>query len=344
MRYRRATNLSYDNLDKFLYATNSLLSNLLSDSKYSREEKNFFEYVCPNSIENFISGEIFSEGIIKISSQAYLSTDKKIFCQLSLAYLLHCRLNLKMERCAPCFFYCEAFDSYLYDILCHEAWENSFQWEKRDRELCRRDHFFDNFLKMSFTFSFPLSGMKYIWYGSRYSINDGHQFEIKIDFNYGSFMRFLLTENGNPIHLKDFKTTRSFWDWLVTEDGTKIVKLPRGNTPYRLEDGCTADIDLLIYTLCLGHDKKIFERLQFLRDEAYPNRTQIKPDTPNFSDETEEQAVKDYLIELLKDSKERLTRIRKEIRREGQVPKKIPKRILLEVNEDLKRAKLKPLF
>lgn len=342
MKYKRTINLSYDNLDKFLYATNSLLGSLLSDSKYSREEKLFYEYVCPNSIENFISGEIFSEGIIKISPQADLSTDKKIFCQLSLAYLLHCRLNLKMERCAPCFFYCEAFDSYLYDVLCYEAWDNSTQWEKRDRGLCGRNNFFDNFLKMSFIFSSPLSGIKYIWYGSRYSINDGHQFEVKSDFNYGSFMRFLLTENGNPIHLKDFKTTRSFWDWLVTEvneKGTKIVKLPRGNTPYRLEDGCTADLDLLIYTLCLGHDEKIFERLRVLREEAYPNRTQIKPDTPNL-DETEETAVKTFLIELLKDSKKRLARIR----REEPIPKRIPKRILLEINENLNREKLKPLF
>lgn len=338
MPYERHTKLNYENLDEFLCVTDSLLFSLFSDSRYSIREKSFYEFICPNSVENFISGEIFSDGMIKIFPQAELATGTKIFCMLSLSYFLHSRFNYKLRRGNPDFYTFKAFDLYLYDILRYWAWDNCPQWEKRDKELCGKEHFFENFLKLSFCF-LDSFGMEHVWRGSQYSSDDGHQFEVKSGFNYGAYMRFLLTENGNPIHCNFRKSTRGFWDWLVTDD-TKAVKLPRGNTPYRLEDGCTADIDLLVFTLCLGLDEKIFNRLRSLRAEAYPNRTQIKPDIPNFFNETEEKAVKIHLREMLKDSKERLARIRKK----EQVPKRIPKRILDELNEDLKKSKLKPLF
>ena len=286
MPYERQTKLSYDNLDKFVHVTDSLLCNLFSsDIKYSRRnggEKSIYDFISPqNSIENFISGEIFSsEGIIRISSRTELTTGTKIFVMLALAYFLHCRLNYKYERCNPDFYNCKSFDLYLYNILCYWAWDTcQNNWERRDKYLCGAEHFFENFLKLSFRFCDSF-GIEHIWKGSQYSDDDDHSFQVKPGFDYGGYMRFLLSENGNPIHCNFGKSTRSFWQ--------KYTNLARGNDPYRIEDGKTSSMDLIVYCLSLGLEEDTLNRLISLRNEAYPNRAIINPDTPNFGEQEHE--------------------------------------------------------
>ncbi len=115
----KSPNVPEENLSA---ATVALLTKLFSDSKYSSEEKLFFQFLFENGIENFISGEIFTAHMIRLDSD-----DKQadvFFCQMGLAYLLHQLHNAKLNRGTPQNFRMEIFDLYLYDINC-QAEKNS---------------------------------------------------------------------------------------------------------------------------------------------------------------------------------------------------------------------------
>lgn len=336
MPYERPKNLDNNKSDKFLRATIALLCNLFSESKYSSDDKLLFDCICFNGIENYISGEIFSEGAIRISPQSNLSQDKKIFYQLVLAYVLHCRLNYKLERCQYELCTFETFDNYLYEILCYAAWENCQHWEERNKDLCGVRSFFDNMLHTSFRFISPY-GAEYIWRGSKYSPvnNKCHRFEIEADFDYGSYLRFLLTKYGNPLHYDFGDSTRSFWDNIVK------LRLRRSNSPHRLEDGPTAEIDLIIFCLALGLEEKTLNRLIFLRDKAYTDRRPTRPTTPHFANPQQEQQVKNRLREFLRgDANQRLARARAN----QPLIHVIPHQMLLDVNNDLAQSNLPTLF
>lgn len=329
MSYERLENINPNDSDKFLQATTTLLCSLFSDLKYSNEEKLLYGYICRNSIEDFINGEIFSEGAIRIFPLKNIGIDKKVFYQLCLTYLLHCRLNFKLERCQPELYNFKTFDSYLYDILCYSAWKNCSQWEDRDKTLCSKKNFFDNFCKTSFHFNLNIPygiQAEYVWCGSKYSSasNDCQQFEIETDFDYGSYMRFLLSENGNPIRVNFGNSTRRFWD--------DFIKLGRSNSPYRLEDGCTADIDLTIFCIALCLDEKNLNRLKLLRSKAYPSKTPIRPSIPRFANPTEEKDVNEKLTNLLKFSRQKL----EETIANQQIRKTIPRIMLSKANAHLK--------
>ena len=171
----------------------------------------------------------------------------------------------------------------------------------------------------------------------KYSLvnNKCHRFEIEADFDYGSYLRFLLTKYGNPLHYDFGDSTRSFWNNIVK------LRLRRSNSPHRLEDGPTAEIDLIIFCLALGLEEKTLNRLIFLRDKAYTDRRPTRPTTPHFANPQQEQQVKNRLRELLRgDANQRLARARAN----QPLIHVIPHQMLLDVNNDLAQSNLPTLF
>lgn len=75
--------------EKLSRTTVALLTKLFSDTKYSNEEKLFFQYLFENGIENFISGEIFTAHMIRLNFKDQQNEADKFCCQMELAYLLH---------------------------------------------------------------------------------------------------------------------------------------------------------------------------------------------------------------------------------------------------------------
>ena len=97
-------------------------------------------------------------------------------------------------------------------------------------------------------------------------------------------------------------------------------------------------MDLIVYCLSLGLEEDTLNRLISLRNEAYPNRAIINPDTPNFGEQ--EHEVTKLLREFLRDSAHRLTNARAN----EPIPKRIPRQMLLDVNNDLAKLNLPTLF
>lgn len=318
---------------KKLYgATIALLCSLFSDVRYSDAEKFFYECICQNGVENFISGEIFTDNAIKLILPKNADADQKLFYHLAAAYLLHCRHNAKLERCEPEKYNVEAPDKFLYDALCYLAWKNYSQWEQRNPDSFRLSNFFDKLLKTSLIFHSP-DGIVHVWRGAKYSVNDKNCCQIKLKViesflyrNYGDCLKYLMTKAGNSIH--DFGTsTRSFWN--------KFINLSRSKGYNGLEDICTADVDLILFCMSLGLDDEIFKKLIDLRNKTYPNEQPKQPRTPALVD-----GEANYLQDLLKLSKIRLAATRQKV----SEPQDIPRRMLLNVNIHLLKRGLKPII
>lgn len=198
-------------------------------------------------------------------------------------------------------------------------WQNEEQWTKVDQNFFELEKFFQKLIRLSFRFVSPLTGTEYIWRGSAYSPNDHNcrQIEIKARYtDYGAYLRYLLTKRGN--HIDNYsRTSRTFWK--------KFIRLGRANDPYRLEDICTADIDLILICLSLALDEEVFNTLVDLRDQTYPGLDPVNPDTPMIFGERQLEALK----VLLKNSAARLAEAKLELN--GDLSN-LPRRMLLDAN------------
>lgn len=83
--------------DKFYDATVALLGILFSDSRYGENDRQVLDVIC-RGVENFISGEIFTEGgAIKVCIPQESDNTHQLFYRIAAAYVLHCRWNAKLE-------------------------------------------------------------------------------------------------------------------------------------------------------------------------------------------------------------------------------------------------------
>ena len=233
----------------------------------------------------------------------------------------------------------EVPDDFLFGALSYFAWSNLEQWQNRNRELFDINNFFRTLRRTEFYFIAP-SGLKYTWTGSNHHLSDEQCFsiEIKAVYNdYGAYLRFLLTKQGN--HIDDFYenniiSTRSFWK--------TYIQLSRAKEPHRLEDKCTADIDLILLAISLALDKSNFDVLIELRNRKYPNERlqnnerRGRPQTPVIDNEQEYN----YLVGIITNSQQRLMSAKMRV----DNTKEIPRRLLLDANIELMKLGFRPII
>ena len=315
-KYIRPTNIKPK---EFCDATHALLANLFFDSAFREDEKLFYHCLCRNSIEDFIDGEIFTEGAIKLILPDNTPDNRKPFYLFAAVYFLHCRFNAKLKRGTYEQCNMEAFDRFLHDALCYSAWLNYPNWKQRDKFFFNANNFLGKLNKLAFRFVSP-TGIRCIWRGSKYSSKDStcHVIDMFVDrdsfySSYDDYIAFLLTKERNTI--ADFESLRDFWE--------AVVKLGRSNDPHRMEDARIADIDLMLLCLALGFDEKVYDKLIDLRDKKHANRNLVNPRTPVLGiDEP------NYIKSLLNQSRNRLATARSAVTNLED----IPRRMLLDAN------------
>ncbi len=350
--YKSPENISDD---KLFGLTVALLNRLFSDSKYSEDEKNLFNmfnFLCPHGIENFIDGEIFSRGAIRIAfpkkiQNSPIDPDREFFCHMAAAYLLHCRLNAVLERCDSAKYKLEAMDKFLYDALCYFAWENYPLWKNRRKDFFEPNIFFEKLHEASFRFVSPTTNMQYVWCGKNAFENEHKPFEIEFCArgfedsaydDFGDYMKYLMTKERNSI--ADFgRSTRGFWG--------NYIKLGRAHDPHSLEDKPLPEIDLILFCIALALDDNVLRKLILLRNKKHPGRPPINSPLPRCNEDD-----KNFLKGLIRNAKQnRLVAQREEIRaaeRQGfseeKALKNVPRRLLLNANIELLKNGRHPII
>lgn len=317
-----------NNLDeKSAKATFSLLCNLFSDLKYDENEKLFCEYICHNSVENFINREIFTNGLIRIGLSQNLNSAQKLFCHIAAAYFLHCRYNAKLDRCEQENYKLKAIDFFLlYDVLCSFASQNYSEWERCDRTFLKAEKFFEQLQRSSVCFVSP-SNLCYTWSGSDYISGKEDCFQIELLVKghadrmyktYEDYVKYLLSEERNSIY--SFRSSCQLWD-----NATELTK-HRHEANY-IENYPTKDKELL-FVLSLGLDKDVLTRLNNLRKKNASPMSHIG--------ENEIQALESYL--------EKINEYLAAVKNTESDPRKIPRRMLLNANIYLLKLGFKPII
>lgn len=292
--------------EKLSATTVELLTKLFSDTEYSNEEKLFYEHLFKNGIENFISGEIFTSHMIQLDIEEE-KNNCKLFFDMALAFLLHERHNLKLNRGFPQNFNLETFDLYLYDVLCSFAHDNHPQWQQRDKALFNNGEdrgidFFNKLRETSFRFMSPSLYIQYIWSGNKYQSSKNSPIDIFVygyENKFDKYVENLLKRKFHSLGLPNPNNLK-YSGFLK-----KVANISRSQRiEYALPTCRTADIDLILFCLSLGYGTEVFERIIKLREKGRTMNLN-NPDYPNVGEDEWE-----YLKFCLRNSEENFNNVK----------------------------------
>ena len=292
-------------LRNFHLGSQYLLDNLFKGGTFSQEARDLISYIVPNGIENFLYDEILGsannagKNIIEISKDVYEeNADKEgkishilrwmsspeepgIFIKMVALYILHCRLNARLDRCRRRLYALQEYDFFLSHCIVHETmFRRREEFEKMLSGFARLGEYpndFDylrrtvqwNIYEVAHNCCFTYVKNNTSLYGKE--IYKDHlanplplgcitfrlcHFEDGIINDYDEYVKYLLTKNRNGI--LEVTSLSSFWKSAMGVSRAKTILKAR-----------PSDLDLHRFCVALGFDRHVYQKLNELRDVKF---------------------------------------------------------------------------
>ena len=311
------------------------LLELFSGEKYDYESIGIFKF-HPELVDNFIRYEIFADdGIIKINfSRRMTLAEQMSYKFIAAAFLFHqhySRQEIYLPRGENLQKHIKNFFRAMFRECREHLPYTRLPFGGEYYSCYELDQLTETVLetleKTSFVFTNPNNPSEQFVHNQS---NEFVQLELRVvpyeeDFalniTYSEYLQYLLTFERNGI--MEFKSSLNFWQNHVG----------LGRQHVNLEDCAEPDKVLLIFSLALGMDNLVYDRLHYLRGRNFPNQI-VRRALPQIG-----KAEENFLYELLKDAPALCDEARRQVE-----AVKIPRHILLNANEKLLGAKLNPIF
>ena len=354
---------------RFADSARTLLCQLFSPAIYSKDEKNFYQYICRSATENFIYRELLAyTDIISISypkdNLKQYSQQYEFLYRLAIVYFLNCRHNAKLERCEadkynvklPDDFLMERIFQVAYQCCAHDTIAEDAAWFKTYRncyemtsnkkivlktktaqDIKQKEDLFHQVFKFvqTATFTLHLDNGQYQWRGPLFDDAQGVRIQLKIISD--SILDKEQFSYEKLIQYLCTKNRNGIKDFSETVLWHTNMGLGHRNLP--LSERNAADTDLMLFCLALGLDKNVYQLLLQRRNEKF-NNTPLRPRKGVLTlQESDEQ---NQLYSFLDTEKitERLICAKNEVKKAEEIPRKM----LLHASIDMMKIGLYPIL